>query len=197
MGASLLGDLLVTLNRIDGEVQAAPTPLPKIDASYTNADELVAEEIKLCIKEFGANSAEFRNYINSMDIVRLRYYNYDTFYLNLLSVFGNQLTYREIKRLAAKCTRFRLWNSWEYQCRIRAMASREIADRDAHLRGWDTDKIDFLLARGNGLIICTHHYGAYRDIASDLVLLGYKVLAATDRGMARFYNRSVEECRGI
>src|SRR5262245_22448169 len=137
MDAPFLNNCSIFLDEADAENGSIRKSLPEIDGDSDNLDQLINEETRSLVKEFGANSAEFRSYLKSLDLTRLRFHNYDTFYLNLLSVFGNRLSYKEIEELAKKCTRFRVWNSWEYHYRIRSQVLQKDFEWNHSLNNWN------------------------------------------------------------
>ncbi len=130
----------------------------------------------------------FDNETLDRDISDLKEHGYYYCYLNLLSVLGDKLPVRKIKQIAVQCIKntFRheqAFNTYLAQLPEKVDSNDEASYRNqlAKLNGWDFNLLDSLLARKKGLIICTHHFGLYRNIATDLMLRNYKVLSPVDR----------------
>ena len=136
--------------------------------------DLAAEEgaVRACLKQAGE--------------VELKKYGFDYYFLNFLATFKDQLPIEHLRLLAAKATVAKLWGSWEYYSYLTKLAEKR-ADGSgkkvtpARLKGWKLDLIRELLDHGNGLIVCSHHLGAYRYVQTDLVFLGLKQVLLLDR----------------
>lgn len=137
--------------------------------------------------------AQFREYLEHLsdDAITTSYQrHYNPTYLNLLSVFGEELPNEKIHALTIDCIKTKLWNECEYFFHLsqllEAIKSRRSGDEFAveqrlpRLRGWDTGLIRSLLRRGRGLIICGFRFGAVRYIPVELALLGFPILEAVN-----------------
>ena len=131
---------------------------------------------------------QFREWLDQLTdevIVRSLPRHYNPTYLNLLSVFGEELTNEEVHSLAIKCIKTKLWNEIEqsfYFSQLLELAKSggrgpQFATDQSLLRikGWDLELIRSLLSRGRGLIICSFRLGAIRDLPTDLALLGFPI----------------------
>jgi hypothetical protein len=131
---------------------------------------------------------QFREWLDQLTddvIIRSLPRHYNPAYMNLLSVFGEELTNEEVHSLAIKCIKTKLWNEIEqsfYFSQLLEMAKSggsepQFATDQSLLRikGWDLELIGSLLSRGRGLIICSFRLGAIRDVPTDLALLGFPI----------------------
>jgi hypothetical protein len=137
--------------------------------------------------------AQFREWLEQLTdeaITRSYQRHYNPTYLNLLSVFNEELPTQRIHSLTIECIKTKLWNECEYYFHLsellEGIKSRENGKETAteqnllRLSGWDTGLIRSLLARGRGLIICSFRFGAIRDVPLELALLGFPVLEAVN-----------------
>jgi lauroyl/myristoyl acyltransferase len=155
----------------------------------------LTDEINAYLGKLDPSSDEFVAYLDSLTEDGLRCFNYDLFYFNLLSLFGDKLSAEDISALATRCTRYRLRRSWESYIRIGNMMAQSPSVWKPKLQGWELDRLQRLLGLGKGLIICTAHVGAYREIPLDLALLGYRTGVALDEAMARFFRNFLNRCK--
>src|SRR5215216_788074 len=131
---------------------------------------------------------QFREWLDQLTdevIFRSLQRHYNPTYMNLLSVFGEELTNEEVHSLAIKCIKTKLWNEIEYSFYLSQLL--ELAKSGWRgpqfatdqsllwLKGWDLGLIRSLLSRGRGLIICSFRLGAIRYVPLDLALLGFPV----------------------
>jgi hypothetical protein len=142
-----------------------------------------AEHVGRLLGDPYADPNEMRSSLDALDEDGLRPFNYDYYYLNLLSLFGDVLSVDKVRRMAMACNTFRLWQSWESFAEA-APSSLQFQTHGSQaavrLRGWDVAQLRTLLAAGRGLIVCTSHYGAFRYILSDLMFLGFPVTMGLD-----------------
>ena len=138
--------------------------------------------------------AEFREWLEQLsdDTIKRSYQqHYNPTYLNLLSVFGEELSNEAVHSLVIKCIKAKLWNECEYYFHFSQLLEqiksgenvRELAkDRSLlRLKCWDTDLIRSLLERGRGLIICSFRFGAVRYLPVEIALLGFPILEAVNK----------------
>lgn len=132
--------------------------------------------------------AQFREWLHELtdeNVVRSHQEHYNPTYLNLLSVFGDELTNEEVHSLTIRCIKTKLFSECEYYlCLSQLFELIESGPRKPQsatdqnllrLKGWDLDLIRSLLSRGRGLIICSFRFGAIRYVPIDLTLLGFPV----------------------
>lgn len=130
--------------------------------------------------------AQFREWLDQLtDEVVLRSHQrlYNPTYLNLLSVFGEELTNEEVHSLTIRCIKRKLLSECEYYLHLsrlfEAVKSGPSKPQSAthqnllRLKGWDLELIRSLLSRGRGLIICSFRIGAIRFVPIDLALQGF------------------------
>jgi hypothetical protein len=108
---------------------------------------------------------------------------YNPSYLNLLSVFREQLTNEEVHSLTIRCIKAKLLSECEYYLHLsrvfEAVKSGQRTPQPAtgqnllRLKGWDLELIRSLLSRGRGLILCSFRIGSIRLVPSDLALQGF------------------------
>ena len=138
--------------------------------------------------------AEFREWLDELsdDTIKRSYQqHYNPTYLNLLSVFGEELSNEALHSLVIKCIKAKLWNECEYYFHfsqllelIRSGQNGKEPAKDPsllRLKGWDTDRIHSLLERRRGLIVCSFRFGAVRYVPSELALLGFSILEAVNK----------------
>ena len=162
----------------------------------TSATFIVAEEERLqyfrdCLKDFDKEVStkseefiEFREWLDQLsdDAITTSYQQvYNPTYLNLLSVFREELPNEEVHSLAIKCIKTKLWDECEYYFRLSQLIDQIKFGRNKNqdllrLTGWDIELIRSLLQRGRGLIICSFRFGAIRYIPIEMALLGFPVL---------------------
>lgn len=137
---------------------------------------------------------QFREWLDQLsdDTIKDSYQqHYNPTYLNLLSVFGEELSSDAIQSLVIKCIKTKLWNECEYYFHFSQLLELIKSDRNGkelakdrsllRLKGWDTDLIRSLLERGRGLIICSFRFGAVRYVPSEMALLGFRILEAVNK----------------
>ncbi|HZG53197.1 MAG TPA: hypothetical protein VEZ40_13785 [Pyrinomonadaceae bacterium] len=117
--------------------------------------------------------------------------HYNPTYLNLLSVFGEQLSAAEIHTLAIKCIKSKVWSESEHHYHLSKLLAAvrseesgvgsEVGQDLIKLKGWDTNLIQSLLERGRGLIVCTFRFGLIRFIPTELALLGFRAAEAVNQ----------------
>ena len=138
--------------------------------------------------------AQFREWLDQLsdDAIKRSYQqHYNPTYLNLLSVFGEELSNDAVHSLAIKCIKAKLWTECEYYFHLSHLleliksgqnGKEHAKDRSLlRLKGWDTDLIRSLLGRGRGLIICSFRFGAVRYIPIEIALLGLPILEAVNK----------------
>jgi lauroyl/myristoyl acyltransferase len=147
-------------------------------------------------KEFSTKRekiAQFREWLEQLSdeaITTSYQQHYNPTYLNLLSVFGEELPNEKIHSLTIECIKTKLWNECEYYFHLSHLIEsiksgqhgKEFATEKSLLRlsGWDTGLIHSLLSQGRGLIICSFRFGAIRDVPLELALLGFPILEAVN-----------------
>jgi Bacterial lipid A biosynthesis acyltransferase len=128
--------------------------------------------------------ARFRTWLNQLSdevVIRSHQRHYNPTYLNLLSVFGEELTNEKVHSLAIRCIKAKLLSECEYYLYLSQVlellksGSRKPDQNLLRLKGWDLDLIRSLLSRGRGLIICSFRFGAIRYLPVDLALQGFPV----------------------
>lgn len=129
-----------------------------------NADENV---VQACLKQAGEAD--------------LKGYGFDYYLINLLACFKGRISHEQIRDLAARATVAKLWGGWEYFSYVTNLPEKAATDvrtngTPVRLKGWDMDLIRRLMDRGKGLIVCSHHFGAYRYLQTDLAFLGLKLV---------------------
>lgn len=137
--------------------------------------------------------AQFREWLEQLSddaITRSYQRHYNPTYLNLLSVFGEDLPVEEVHSLTIDCIKTKLWNECEYFFHLSKLleaiksgqSGKELAIGQGlpRLKGWDTGLIHSLLSHGRGLIICSFRFGAIRYLPEELALLGFPVLEAVN-----------------
>jgi lauroyl/myristoyl acyltransferase len=173
------------MNTIDG--QFMKRKLPEEQAH-------LAVKMRDYDKNVFADPVEVSSCLSSLDENGLRPFNYDYYYLNLLAIFGASRTQDEITRIAIACNKFRLWSRWEcYSEPFRPSQQGASSPAQFRLHGWDTSRIFSLLAQGRGLVIYTFHYGAFRRIYQDLLLMGREPWLSVDADSAAGLRRRAQE----
>ena len=130
--------------------------------------------------------AEFREWLDQLtDEVILSSHQrlYNPSYLNLLSVFREELTNEEVHSLTIRCIKAKLLSECEYYLHLsrvfelaRSGSSKPASATDQNLlrlKGWNLELIRSLLSRGRGLIVCSFRIGAIRFVPIDLALQGF------------------------
>ena len=133
--------------------------------------------------------AQFREWLDHLSeaaITRSYQRHYNPTYLNLLSVFGEELQNQDVHSLAIKCIKTKLWNECEYYFHLSQLLelvkSQQRPDQSLlRLKGWDPELIRSLLERGRGLVICSFRFGAIRYIPIEIALLGFSVIEAVNK----------------
>lgn len=128
---------------------------------------------------------QFRAWLEDLTaeaILKSHQRHYNPTYLNLLSVFGEELTNEEVRSLTVSCIKAKLLSECEYYLCLAKLFEqikpdrKEQADQNLlRLKNWDLTLIRSLLSRGRGLIICSFRLGAIRYIPVDLALQGFPV----------------------
>ena len=149
--------------------------------------------------------AQFREWLEQLSdeaIIRSYQRHYNPTYLNLLSVFGEELPNEKIHSLTIDCIKTKLWNECEYYFHLSELIeSIKSGQTQSSLRlsGWDTSLIRSLLNQGRGLIICSFRFGAIRDVPLELALLGFPILEAVNTPTyeaMQSATASLGDCRG-
>src|SRR5215216_4005708 len=130
--------------------------------------------------------AQFREWLDQLTdevILSSHQRHYNPTYLNLLSVFGEELTNEEVQSLTIRCIKAKLLSECEYYLYLGQLFELiKSGPRKPHsatdqnllrLKGWDPGLIRSLLSRGRGLIICSFRLGAIRFVPVDLALQGF------------------------
>jgi hypothetical protein len=136
--------------------------------------------------------AQFRQWIEQLSdeaITRSYQQHYNPTYLNLVSVFGEELPIERIHSLTIDCIKTKLWDECEYFFRLSELldsiksGQKEPATDQSLLRlkGWDSGLIRSLLGRGRGLIICSFRFGAIRYVPIELAFLGFPILQVVNK----------------
>jgi hypothetical protein len=131
---------------------------------------------------------QFREWLDEVtdeEILRSHQRHYNPTYLNLLSVFREELTNEEVHSLTIRCIKRKLLNECEYYLHLsqlfeltKAGPRKPLPATDQHLlrlHGWDMGLIRSLLSRGRGLIICSFRFSAIRYVPIDLALMGFSI----------------------
>ena len=145
-----------------------------------------AELLDRCMRDLNMEEAVVHACLKQAGEAELKKYGFDYFFLNFLAIFKGQMSLEHLRLLAAKATVAKLWGSWEYFSYLTKLADKAAfgattKGTPVRLKGWDVDLIRELMDRGNGLIVCSHHLGAYRYLQTDLVFLGLKQVLLLDR----------------
>ena len=139
---------------------------------------------------------EFNALLNILGEDELKFFGYDYFYFNLLSVFRDKLAVQEIKRLAIECNKSKLRSGWE-SCRYVFELTKGYCKPSVRLDKWNSEMLKSLLARGRGLVVATAHLGPFRQITADLLLMGFKVCIAVDGESATQMKNLVGFLKGV
>lgn len=131
---------------------------------------------------------QFRRWLEGLSgeaITRSYQQHYNPTYLNLVSVFGEELPSEEIHSLTIDCIKTKLWDECEYFFHLSELLDAVKSDQNKkefaiderlpRLRGWDWELIRSLLSRGRGLIICSFRFGAIRYVPIELALFGLPI----------------------
>jgi hypothetical protein len=139
--------------------------------------------------------AQFQEWLGGLtdrDIVKLHYRHYHPTYLNLLSVFKDRMTPEEIHTLAVKSIKSKEWSELEFFYHFSKLPdARKVAGSETtgqcllKLKGWKTDLINSLLARGKGLMLCSFRMGLVRFLPVEVALLGYRLCGAMNAPTAK------------
>lgn len=133
---------------------------------------------------------EWLDHLSDDEITRSYQRHYNPTYLNLLSVFGEELPNEDVHSLAIKCIKTKLWNECEYYFHLSKLlelvkvsqnGKRSTDQTLIRLKGWNTELIRSLLRRGRGLVICSFRFGAIRYIPIEIALLGFSTLEAVNK----------------
>ncbi|HSE18648.1 MAG TPA: hypothetical protein VLB46_16450 [Pyrinomonadaceae bacterium] len=132
--------------------------------------------------------AQFREWLAQLSdesITRSYQQHYNPIYLNLASVFGEELPFEKIHSLTIDSIKTKLWDECEYYFHLsEVLDSVKSVGNDRsllRLKGWDTGLIRSLLSRGRGLIICSFRFGAIRYVPIELALLGFPILQVVNK----------------
>lgn len=130
---------------------------------------------------------QFRHWLDQLsddEITRSYQRHYNPTYLNLLSVFGEELGGEEVHSLAIECFKRKVWNESEFHFQLSKLLelakSEETGTQPGNgrslirLKGWDIPLIRSLLGRGRGLIMCSFRFGLVRLIPIEIALLGFR-----------------------
>ncbi|HET9281739.1 MAG TPA: hypothetical protein VFR24_07230 [Candidatus Angelobacter sp.] len=160
-------------------VESIPRDLP-LD------QDMLARNMIGFLDDMSAAPEDVRSCLDGLNEHGLRPFNYHYYYLNLLSIFGQQKSPAEIRNLAIACIRFRLWRQWESHVDGLELHRRKDtgADLPMRLKGWNRKELDSLLADRRGMIIATCHYGASCYLLDDLTSMGYHVVIGLDSNSA-------------
>jgi hypothetical protein len=131
---------------------------------------------------------QFREWLDELTdevILRSHQQHYNPTYLNLLSVFAEELTNEEVHSRAISCIKAKLLSECEYYLYLSQLfdgvksgprKSQPTTDQNLlRLKDWDLELIRSLLSRGRGLIICSFRIGGIRYVPIDLALQGFPV----------------------
>src|SRR5262249_11367481 len=111
--------------------------------------------------------------------------HYNPTYMNLLSVFGEELTNEQVHDLAIKCIKTKIRNECDYYFHMSQLlgliksgpGGAQFGNDQSLLRlkGWDPELIRSLLSREKGLIICSFRFGAIRFLPIEIALRGFSI----------------------
>lgn len=156
---------------------------------------------RMWLKDFGKEVStkdekisQFRGWLDQLsddEITRSYQRHYNPTFMNLLSVFGEELTTEEVHSLAIKCIKAKVWAESEYHYHLSKLLDLAKPNQNGksfttsesliRLKGWDTGLIRSLLKRGRGLIICSFRFGAIRFIPIELALMGFRAWEAVNK----------------
>jgi lauroyl/myristoyl acyltransferase len=153
------------------------------------------QHVRNCLKDFDKEVspkremiAQFRQWLAQLSdesITRSYQQHYNPIYLNLASVFGEELPFEKIHSLTIDCIKTKLWDECEYYFHLsEVLDSVKSVRKDQsllRLKGWDSGLIRSLLSRGKGLIICSFRFGAIRYVPIELALLGFPILQVVNK----------------
>ncbi|CAA9347782.1 MAG: Signal transduction histidine kinase CheA [uncultured Gemmatimonadetes bacterium] len=132
--------------------------------------------------DFRADPETAAAWLRDADEAALRPYQLDLAHLNLVSVFGGEWSPERVRATAVECTRAGLWGSWEHKAFLTRHCDRfsaagpdewpRLCPQENRLRGWEAAPAAL---RDGPAILCSFHYGAFRFLASDLVMAGRHV----------------------
>lgn len=189
---------------MSGSARLIQEPLDEI------AEEQRLQYFRDWLKDFDKDVAsksekitQFREWLDQLsgDAITNSYQQvYNPTYLNLLSVFGEELLNEEVHSLAIQCIKTKLWDECEYYFRLSQLIDLIKSGRNKNqgllrLTGWDIGLIRSLLQGGRGLIICSFRFGAIRYIPIEMALLGFTVLEVVNAPGLRVM-QSASACLG-
>lgn len=138
--------------------------------------------------------AQFRQWLEQLSdesITRSYQQHYNPTYLNLSSVFGEELPFEKIHSLTIDCIKTKLWDECEFFFRLSELLDSIKSVRNEkefttdqsllRLKGWDSGLLRSLLSHGKGLIICSFRFGAIRYVPIELALLGFPILQVVNK----------------
>lgn len=149
-------------------------PPPRLQAGPPAAGRPRADRVarvRSFLQDLESDPAGVRAAIASLRLAELRAFNLNPFYLNLLTILGERHSPERVLRHAAAAVRGRLWRGWEFS---RYLSHFDDGSARPRLDAWPTDLVSELLGRGRGLILCSFHLGAYRDLPTDLAIQGLR-----------------------
>lgn len=155
------------------------------DVKDREGPRCTAELLDRYMRDLGADEQAVRACLESASEAELKKYGFDYYLINFLSIFEDRLPLEDVRALAARATVAKLWGGWEYYSYLTRLPEKASDDVRSHgtpvrLEGWDIGLIRRLLDEGKGLILCSHHLGAYRYLQTDLIFLGLKVSMPVD-----------------
>jgi lauroyl/myristoyl acyltransferase len=151
-----------------------------VSPSHVNAADLtLVNRVRSHLRFVDGSPGEFHAAVDALGEEELKSFGYDYYYFNLLSVFGSRLEIAEIRRLAVECNKTKLRSGWD-ACRYTLDLKRGFIPSFPRLDHWNVRMIQDQLSRGKGLVICTAHFGPFRHVTSDLLMMGYNVTVALD-----------------
>jgi hypothetical protein len=125
--------------------------------------------------------ASLRAAAESLSAGQLRPHGYDYCYLNLLTIFRDRYSPRQLSSIAVCCLRNYLFSGEEFHAYCLAARGRrpwnaemEALNTAIHLTAHARSTLKDLLSEGS-VIVCGFHWGAYRFIPVGLGALGFPV----------------------
>lgn len=137
------------------------------------------ERVRGFLKNPEAFPEEVYAAIEGLKTAELRGFGFDYFYINLLATLSPFFCLEAIERIAQRCNKLKLHRSWAHH-RYVIDLFRQHNHAQPRLHDWDGKQLDEALSRGKGLIVCSAHFGSFRDLSFDLMLMGFRVWMAVD-----------------
>jgi len=124
------------------------------------------------------------------DVARLLHRRYSPAYLNLFSLFRQEMPGRKLREMAVRVTKAAIRSASAAE---RCLARYPDNPWQPCLSGWQPDTLRALVSRGKGLIVCSYRIGMYSLVPLDLAAMGFQVFLP----LAEIKERTTKAVEGL